>query len=210
MQLQVGTRVVDKSYIYPVQPTYIAPDSELFASLDNDSRYVAELKKNGWRCMVRVGEDKKIALWTRRGTIIGDPLPNLRKALESLKLPPDTILDGELLEHRSVVKEQVVLWGAIRMGGKWLSAMPYKEVLDVMKKIVKESDYIKRTRQVVADKKKFYASAIGGEQGTDNEGLVVKHLDSPVPFGWRNCPTHPLWFKVKPNVLCDGYFAKWR
>jgi len=206
----IAVKVRDKSYVFPAQPNYIAPDSNLFTELDNDEGYVAELKKNGWRCMVRVGLDGKIDLWTRRNTMIQDPLPNLRRALADLRMPKDSILDGELLEHRSTVKEQVMLWGAIRLGGKWLSSVPYKDIIGIMAQVVRESEYVKRAKQVSASKKKFYAEVMAGKYGPDNEGLVVKNVSSPVPFGWKNCPTHRLWFKIKPNVLCDGYFSKWR
>jgi ATP-dependent DNA ligase len=204
--------VADKNYVYPAKPVYIAPDSGLFKRLNNDSDYVAELKKNGWRCMVRVKEDHTVELWTRNKTIIDDPLPNVRKRLFDMKLPPDTILDGELMEHRGKVREQWNAFGAIRVAGKWLSHLPYSDITKIVSDVVKtDKRYIVAARQVKKNKKRLYAKVEKSfysflEEGVQSidEGIVIKSLTSPVPFGWRECPKHPSWFKVKPLLLCDG------
>lgn len=197
----ISAKVHDSSYVFPAQPIYIAPDSDLFKELDESAGYVAELKKNGWRCMVRVGADKKIDLWTRRGTAIKDPLPNLREALAKLDLPADSLLDGELMEFRSEVKEKIVLWGVIKYESKWMASVPYKDIIEVVKGIVKkDTDFITRAKQVSKEKRKFFAAAMSGELGPDNEGIVLKSLSAGVPFGWKDGPTHRQWFKVKPKA----------
>ena len=201
-------KVNDSSYVYPAQAVYLPPDSELFRQLSKDIRYVAEPKKNGWRCMVRVKPSGVIELWTRRNTIIADPLPNLRAQLVSLKLKPDSILDGELMEHRGQIKEQLVLWGMIKWGSKWLSALPYRDVNDMVRGVVSESANIKMAIQTIKDKEGFYAKVMLGEYGPGNEGIVIKSMDAPVPFGWKGEATHRLWFKVKPVVLADGVYQK--
>lgn len=191
-------RVVDKDYIYPAKPIYVPPHSEAFDRLDADTNWVAEVKKNGWRMMVRVTPSNKIELWTRHKTLELSPLPSLRKELTELSLPPDTILDGELLEHRGKTKETLMLWGMFKWGGKWLADLPYKETMWRMSFIPKDSKCIIKPTFVFEGKKKFYEDVL--KQGDENEGVVIKKLDACVPFSFSSTPISRNWIKVKPNA----------
>lgn len=201
-------KVSDPSYVYPAQPIYVPPDSDMVKGLSDNPLYVAEIKKNGWRCMVRKNNVGNIELWTRHHSIILDPLPNLRKQLELLDVPVDSILDGELMEHRGEVKEQLVLWSAIKWESKWLSAKPYRDAQALLRNHVFDSDNIKLAVQQFRAKTAFYEKVMAGELGPGNEGIVLKNLDAPVPFGWKNEATHRGWLKIKPVVLADGAFKK--
>lgn len=191
-------KVVDGNYIYPAKPLYVPPSSESFGRLDNDPNWIAEVKKNGWRMMVRVTPEGKIDLWTRHKTLELSPLPRLRGELKDLALPPDTILDGELLEHRGKTKEMLMLWGMFRWNGKWLSDLPYKEVMWRMSFVPSNSNHLTKPSFVFEGKRKFYEEVL--KQGDENEGLVLKKLDAPVPFSFSNTPQCRTWLKVKPSM----------
>lgn len=148
--------------------------------------------------MVRVTPSNKIELWTRHKTIEMSPLPNLRRELSCLSLPPDTILDGELLEHRGKTKDTLMLWGMFRWDGKWLNTLPYKETMWRMNFIPKESVHIIKPDFVLEGKKKFYEEVLA--RGDENEGLVIKKLDAPVPFSFTTTPHVRTMIKVKPNA----------
>lgn len=191
-------KVTDPCYCYPAKPIYLPPSSEAFDKLDNDTNWVAEVKKNGWRCMVRVTPSNKIMLWTRHKTVEMSPLPNLRKELAALKLPPDTILDGELLEHRGKTKETLMLWGMFKWNGTWLNTLSYKETMWRMNFITKDNVHIIKPDFVLEGKKKFYEDVL--RSGDDNEGIVIKKLDAPVPFSFTSTPHARSMIKVKPNA----------
>lgn len=148
--------------------------------------------------MVRVTPNNKIELWTRHKTLELSPLPNLRKELAALSLPPDTILDGELLEHRGKTKEVLMLWGMFRWGGQWTSTLPYKEIMWRMNFVPSNSNHLTKPSFVFEGKRKFYEEVL--KQGDENEGLVLKKLDAPVPFSFTSTPYIRTWLKVKPNA----------
>jgi ATP-dependent DNA ligase len=196
--MEVKMNVTDPNYIFPPKPLYVPPSSPTLVELDNDPLWIAEVKKNGWRCMVRV-KDSKIVLWTRHKTIIKDPLPNLRLQLEALKLPDDTILDGELMEHRGKTKEFLMLWGLMRWSGEWIDKVPYQEIMEKMKAIVPvDTQYMGRPASTLLNKKAFYEQTI--LSGPENEGIVIKKLSASVPFDWSRSKEIATWLKVKPYV----------
>ena len=188
--------VIDKYFIYPAKPTYIPPTSTLFGKLDNDLNYVAEVKKNGWRCLVRK-IDGKITLWTRHKTTINDALPTLRKELTILKIPDDSILDGELLEHRSVAKDSLMLWGIYRWAGNWYDKVSYYHTRDTLSLLLQPqiSTIIFQPKSTLLNKRDFYERIL--KEDVDNEGIVLKKLDAPVPFFWNSSKEITTWLKVK-------------
>lgn len=190
-------QVTDKSYIYPPKPLYVPPNSEVFNRLDGDTNWVAEVKKNGWRMLIRKDVAGDFALWTRHKTIECSPLPLLRAALPSLNMPCDSILDAELMEHRGKTKEVLMIWGAFRLGGVWQHKVPYKEIMWKVSSIVPKQSLTLTSPEFVFEKKRdFYERIIKLEE---NEGLVLKNVNEPVPFSFTSCPNIRTWIKVKPN-----------
>jgi ATP-dependent DNA ligase len=86
-------------YWFPCKPNRLSPTSELFNRLDNDAGWIAEVKKNVWRCLA-YKEGGALTLWTRHHTTINDPLPQLRGLLTEM-LPDGCVIDGELLQNRT-------------------------------------------------------------------------------------------------------------
>jgi ATP-dependent DNA ligase len=186
--------VEDSSYVYPPKPLYVPPTSALFKELDNDQRWVAETKKNGWRCMVRY--NGKVSLWTRHRTLVTDALPTLRESLKALQVPPDSILDGELLEHRSQTKETYMVWGIIKWRGEWMHTVPYSQIREMLAELLREIPVsIIRPACTTLNKVAFYNTVI---REKENEGVVLKRLDKPVPFFHNDAKEISSWLKVKP------------
>lgn len=184
--------------MYPAKPLFVPATSEIFSRLDNDTNWIAEVKKNGWRCMVRVTPASKIELWTRHKTIEMSPLPNVRSELASLSLPPDTILDGELLEHRGKTKDTLMLWGILKYNGIFYHDIPYKQQMWEVASLVPTTKHLIKPEFVFEGKNNFYVEVLKG--APENEGIVLKKLDAPVPFSWTSCPSIRTWLKIKPNA----------
>ncbi len=56
--------------------------------------WLYEVKFDGYRCLA--GRDSSgVTLWSRRGNIFTDQFPQIARACE--QLPPDTLLDGEIV-----------------------------------------------------------------------------------------------------------------
>ena len=146
--------------------------------------------------MVRYKEDGSMEFWTRRKTIIEEPLPDLRRALAGLKVPPDSILDGELLHHRGKTKQTLVLFGMYRWDGQWLSNDTQREIIKRTDALVPDSGLITKPKRAIYDKKRFYWEALA--EDVENEGIVVKRLDSTPEFSFTRCEVVRSWLKVKP------------
>lgn len=58
----------------------------------------AQPKLDGMRCIAVVGDDGKVALWTREQKPITS-VPHIAEAVKALGLPAGTVLDGELYNH---------------------------------------------------------------------------------------------------------------
>lgn len=61
-----------------------------------------------------------------------------------------------------------------------------------------DAKHIIKPEFVFENKRKFYEEVI--KKSEENEGLVLKKLDTPVPFGSSSCPDIRSWLKVKPNA----------
>jgi bifunctional non-homologous end joining protein LigD len=75
----------------PVCRTY---DARAVQQLPEGKDWVYEVKCDGYRCLA--GKDSTgVTLWSRRGNRFTDQFPTIAKACEHL--PPDTLLDGEII-----------------------------------------------------------------------------------------------------------------
>jgi ATP-dependent DNA ligase len=61
--------------------------------LPDGEQWTYEAKLDGYRCLA--GKNGGVTLWSRRGTLFTARFPEVARACE--KLPPDTLLDGELV-----------------------------------------------------------------------------------------------------------------
>ena len=181
-------------YLYPCKPNTLTPDSKLFDELDRDIGWIAEVKKNWWRALPTKDEGGNLTIWTRHKTLIKDAVPELREALAEM-MPQSTILDGEFVNNRTKgIKGKLYLFDIIMLEGRLLVDLPLRERRQVLEGVVKETQDIVLAQQVRVGKKQLYYQSI---EGDENEGIVIKRLDSKYLASEKSCPQHPYWLKVK-------------
>ena len=147
-------------YYYPCKPNRLAPESGYFKSLDNDPRWIAEVKKNGWRCLAH-REKESLVLYTRHHTLITDPLQEVRNYL-FVTLAPDTIIDGELINNRTKdVKGLYYVFDVISASGKLLvdCSLSYRRA--VLEKLIRPyPGVVELAAQTITGKKRLYELSI--------------------------------------------------
>src|SRR5207249_10451030 len=73
-----------------VEPMYARP----VQTLPQGKEWLYEVKFDGYRCLA--GRDSNsVTLWSRRGNLFTDQFPHIARACE--RLPPDTLVDGEVV-----------------------------------------------------------------------------------------------------------------
>jgi ATP-dependent DNA ligase len=178
-------------YYYPCKPNPLSAVSKFFAELDRDVSWIAEVKKNGWRCLVY--RENKLTLWTSNKTTINEPLKSLRDSLMSV--PEQTILDGELINFRTAdIKGKLYLFDILIFKGKMIIALPLMERRKYLEEAISETPDIEIAKQVQLGKRKLYYTAIQDEV---NEGIVLKKLNSKYLISDTRCLQNPFWLKVK-------------
>jgi ATP-dependent DNA ligase len=178
-------------YLYPCKPNPLAVDSPFLDELDKDVRWIGEIKKNGWRCLVH--RERGLTLWTRHKTIITEPLEALRDSL--MAVPDNCMLDGELLHFRTQdIKGVLYLFDILVHKGRQITELPLADRRKILEEVAAKLTGIELARQVRVGKKALYYSAI---ETPVNEGIVLKKLDSKYLFSEKRCPQNPFWLKVK-------------
>jgi ATP-dependent DNA ligase len=181
-------------YLYPCKPNRLAPDAAYFGALDNDPHWIAEIKKNGWRCLA-YREASGLVLYTRHNTLITDPLPDLRNFL-TLVLPPGTIIDGELVNNRTKgTKGLYYVFDILQAQGVMLVDDCLSARRAILEKLLPPCPgTVELAQQYVTGKKRLYEASIEGEV---NEGIVLKKASSKYLASETRCLQHPHWLKVK-------------
>jgi ATP-dependent DNA ligase len=195
-------------YWFPCKPNRLSPTSELFKRLDNDAGWVAEVKKNGWRCLA-YKESGALTLWTRHHTTIH--LPDLSRLLTDM-LPDGCVIDGELLQNRTKeIKGVYYIFDILAVDGASVVNLPFWQRRQLLEAAFKgwttyfrmtptgpngtnASASIELARQHQTGKVKLYHESI---QGEENEGIVLKHVNSAYNASPTRCLQNPFWLKVK-------------
>jgi bifunctional non-homologous end joining protein LigD len=77
------------------QPRFIEPMyAEAVRELPNGGLWTYEAKLDGYRCLA-AKQGSAVMLWSRRGNGFNTRFPQIARACE--KLPPDTLIDGEVI-----------------------------------------------------------------------------------------------------------------
>jgi ATP-dependent DNA ligase len=188
---------------FPCKPNRLSPGSDLFRRLDNDAGWIAEVKKNGWRCLA-CKDGGALTLWTRHHTTINDPLPELRALLTEI-LPEGCVIDGELLQNRTkqikgvcYVFDLLTLEGTVTNLPLWRRRRLLEAIFETaMLKIANRGGNVhpvEVAHQYQIGKVKLYYDSITGEE---NEGIVLKHVNSTYNASELRCLQNPYWLKVK-------------
>lgn len=181
-------------FYYPCKPNPLSPESEYFEQLDNDKAYAAELKKNGWRVVI-YRQPSSLEIWTRHHKLITTPLIQIRTELIE-QLPANSIIDGELLFTKRIkgFPDALYLFDVIQWKGDLVVNSPLSERRKHLD-IIKPSNVITIAEQVRVGKRKLFERAIS--QYPENEGIVIKRLDSKYLINRTVSLQHPQWLKVK-------------
>lgn len=179
-------------YIYPNKPNWIdKQDIKLYEK----PNWIAERKKNGWRCLAYRNQNN-LELWTRHHTLIPDLLPKTRSLLMQLTL--DTVIDGELIDKRTKdVKDEYYAFDILFFEGKPLVNVPWKE----RRKILENLNLIvgmELSEPINLGKRMLYDMAV--KDG--DEGIVLKEINSTYIVDLKSCQNNPLWLKAKRPESC--------
>jgi ATP-dependent DNA ligase len=185
-------------YLYPCQPNELSINSPFFEKLEKDTTVIAEVKKNGWRCLVEK-ENGVITLWTRHHTVFKDAVPGVRADLaEMLKDYDNLLLDGEIIEKRTKnVKDQLYLFDIIiAPGNDPIYRKPLWYRRNELEQIVGDREWlhVELASQYHIGKRNLYWQSINDDL---HEGIVLKDINKPYPISRIHKTINPSWIKCK-------------
>lgn len=163
--------------------------------------WMVEPKIDGWRLQIRSDSNGKIEY---RGRHIDKQSPwNLKVPLQ---LPPDTIVDAELVAEdgrgniysaiKGVVKPIIYVFDVVYLGGKFLGNLPLLE----RKKILNKLDWQPPFNVVNGEELKDANAQL--KEALDNgfEGIVLKKKDSHYTPGVKGPGRSRDWRKLKVRI----------
>jgi DNA ligase-1 len=116
-------------------------------------------------------------------------------------LPDRCVIDGELIENRTkAIKGVYYVFDILALNGTSILNLPLRERRQLLEPILKISERgghvgpIELARQYQIGKVKLYHESI---QGEENEGIVLKHVNSAYNASLARCLQNPYWLKVK-------------
>ena len=182
-------------YIYPIKPNRIDKDSEFFKELDNDEKWIAEVKKNGWRTEAYKYETGDLKLWTRNHTPL--EISHFHEILMSV--PKGTLIDGEGVFCRPKNwPKHYFIFDILFYKNKPLYNLPLSErrkyLEDLYHNYLTNSEIIELSKWQVKNKIQFFEDNSNDEL---NEGIVIKRLDSKYPISYNKTMVIPQWIKVR-------------
>jgi len=165
------------------KPSRVWPNTRLFDKLCDSDEWIAEPKKNGWRCAVRLNE-AGLELFTRAWNSIEAPLPGIREGLR--RLSRVIYLDCELQHCRGM--EILWVFDVIHLDNKSTINFSLRHRREILLDIIPNDDrFVRLIPQCMDDKRGLYYDAVN--QG--DEGVVFKKRDSAYPVGdtvyWIKC-----------------------
>ena len=109
-------------YCFPNRPLLISPDSEKVLEYSQDSNWDADIKKNGDRLVLR--KTDKFELRNRHKTVLKyKPCPELLDEINSLDIPNNTQLDGELMHNKTKhIKNRIIFYDIYILGNEKLKS----------------------------------------------------------------------------------------
>lgn len=179
-------------FYYPQKPIRIYPESEVMKKLDNDHKYVAEIKKNGWRGLVEK-RGASLKMYSRRNTIIPWPKTEMRSYFSGLQ--NDFFIDGELIDHRTKgIKGTYYAFDLISLDNKLVVSKPLSERRRMLEDLLPQMGWLIIPEWIYENKMDYYFKSIDGDE---NEGIVIKALDAKYTISMTSCTDVASWLKVK-------------
>jgi DNA ligase D-like protein (predicted ligase) len=187
-----------------VTPRFIEPMyATAVGQLPDGGAWTYEAKLDGYRCLAAKRSDG-ITLWSRRGTLFTDRFSAIAKACE--KLPPDTLIDGEViaidadgrvsfnaLQHsRPNVHIQFYAFDVLVHRRRNMLRLPLETRRELLTDVLKKVEYPALQSQNFDAKP---ADLIRAAKELRLEGIIAKRKDSYYEPGQRN----GAWVKYKIN-----------
>lgn len=195
-------------WIYPMKPMRI--NETLLSSLKLDD-YVLEKKYDGFRALLIV-EENGFKLFTRQKTEMVVP-NNLRPQIEALRLPPGTVLDGELwtptkrgswTQDKNVVCS-LTFWDVIAFEGKSIGQMTIEQRRFVLDRLIPEGvkdirivEWEPVTKERIEEIRKEAMEHRVSSQSRSGfiHGVVLKRKGSPRRDNPNRSVEHADWMKI--------------
>lgn len=132
----------EERYIYPPRAATAVPrgDTAIFAKL----RYIAQLKYNDSRCLIKMRSDGHIELWNRHAEMFRGYTPHvdLMDQLRTLHTGEYTLYDGGLLHAKhAAIKHTIVIWDVLVRNGEALIGTTYKERFATIQALATDQPY---------------------------------------------------------------------
>jgi ATP-dependent DNA ligase len=201
-RLKVKKTALSSERFHFVEPMY----ARLVQQLPESEEWLYEVKLDGYRCLA--GKDSTgVTLWSRRGNLFTKQFPHIAQACEGL--PPDTLIDGEivaldengrisfnLLQHHRSAAQALILYvfDVLMHRGRSLLNVPQQR-RELLREIFQ--DNIGEARPValseILDARPADLVPIVKEFGF--EGIVAKRKDSLYESGKRS----GAWVKYRIN-----------
>jgi bifunctional non-homologous end joining protein LigD len=194
-----------------IEPMYVRPVSEL----PDGGLWTYEAKLDGYRCLA-ANRSGRVVLWSRRGNGFTDRFPEIARACD--KLPPDTLIDGEViaidqsgrvsfnaLQHsRTKAQTQLYVFDLLVHRGRNVMHLPLESRRALLTDALRKVDYpvIQSTAFDVTP-----ADLVKAARKLGLEGVIAKRKGSFYEPGRRT----GAWVKYKINrsqeFVIGGYTA---
>jgi ATP-dependent DNA ligase len=152
----------------PAAPRRVWPGTRLFGKLCTSEDWIAEPKKDGWRCIVLVSDGAPVLMSRHGKRIRGQGAASAAKCID---VPPDTWLDAELVSG--------VLWvfDVLRLAGAELAGLELDQRRVELEQLLPALGPVRTMPRVNATK---YI------EGAKDEGVIFKQRAQPYPMGATN------------------------
>jgi ATP-dependent DNA ligase len=179
---------------WPMRPMSIWPNSPTFDRYMADEGWTGEPKRNGFRVIVT---PKTVT--TRHGNNVTPDVRNPDTLARMRAMPPDSIVDGELLGDESTREAvlstgNLVLFDVIRWNGENMFGNEMAE----RKALLVETfgDVVVQGGTSAADKARIWTAAKAGQY----EGIVFKRVGSLYRLQNRKEEESPDWIKSRVDM----------
>lgn len=181
------------------QPTPATLDWLRQADADPPGTWIGQPKLDGHRIQVRIGRGQVVV-----SSKDGSPrrMPGvILDALRALDPSDVVILDGEHVGPRGGrerVRERVVLFDMLGLGGEYLPSQPCTWRLATLHDVLRVPAPGGLVELSESWANPGLVERFAAQRGVDqSEGLVIRRADSMLRLGWSRPVANPAWFKVK-------------
>lgn len=186
-----------------IEPMYALPVQKL----PEGKEWLYEVKFDGYRCLA-ARSSNGVTLWSRRGNLFTAQFPHIARACE--QLPPDTLVDGEIValdetgrisfnllqHHRSEAQALLFyVFDVLLYQGKSLLSVPLSNRRAVLSEIFKDLGSSPKPVSLSEPIDATPAELVRVAKEFSFEGILAKRKDSRYESGKRS----GAWLKYKVN-----------